>query len=289
MLAKMFMKAPIMMMKRTMCAVFPALLLAMLLCPALAQAAAQAPAQNFTLSYAVYAGGFHALDTEMRFALSSRDYKLVMEARPYGVIGSLLPWAGSYTTKGHIANNVFIPDTHDKTSRWKEDNSQASFVYRNGTLVSLSRAELEQGKMRRENIALDPAFHKNSVDILSGALQLLGQATRTDNCSAAPVIFDGKQRFTLKFTDKGTEKLNANNYNIFSGTARICEVEMIPERGFPRKPRGYHKIQEEARTKGQLPRVWLGRLWNGGPYVPVKMLVKSEYGAVFLHIRNVAR
>ena len=55
-----------------------------------------------------------------------------------------------------------------------------------------------------------------------------------DNCNTQMNVFDGKRRFVVKFTDKGDEKIPANNYSNFSGNARLCEMDITPEDGYPR-------------------------------------------------------
>jgi Protein of unknown function (DUF3108) len=243
---------------------------------------------KFTVSYAMYAGGFRALDMSLGFDFTPKTYNILMTAKPYGVIGRFLPWAGQHSTKGTISGTSLLPVHHEKISRWGEDNDQAFFDYTKGQLTSLKKTEIENGKMTTYTDLPAPEFYKDATDILTGAAQILATVNTGSPCTGKPTIFDGKRRYSLKFTDKGTEALVNSKYNMFKGTAHICEVEMIPLLGYKDKPRGYYKVQEEARAKGQLPRVWLGQLWKDGPYLPVKMMVKSEYGAVLLHAQKAA-
>lgn len=245
--------------------------------------------QKFSVSYAMYAGGFRALDMTLGYDFKPKTYRITMSAKPYGVIGQFLPWAGDYITNGQIKNHTLIPERHKKISRWREDMDQDSFVYKNGALVSLDRISINNSVKREYPVNPDKALHENAVDILTGALKVLSIVNDNKPCNGAPVIFDGKRRYKLSFTDKGEEELTSSKYNAFSGNAHVCEVEMIPLAGFNGKARGYYKIQEDARAKGQLPRVWLAPLWENGPYMPVKMLVKSDYGAVLLHLQKTNR
>ncbi len=255
--------------------------------PATAKADALLGSTNkFAVSYAMYAGGFRALDMQLGYDFTPKTYAITMTAKPYGVIGRFLPWAGEHTTNGTISGATLIPARHEKISRWGEDNDRSLFIYTKGILTSLKRSDIENGKEKLETTLPDASFHKNSVDILTGAAQILATVNEGKPCTGKPIIFDGKRRYSLKFTEKGTETLQSSKYNMYSGKAHICEVEMIPLLGYKDKPRGYYKIQEEARAKGQLPRVWLGQLWKNGPYLPVKMMVKSEYGAVLLHAQG---
>lgn len=212
-----------------------------------------------------------------------------MKAKPYGVIGGLLPWAGVYTTRGLRNGLTLTPENHKKQSQWREDKDQDSFVYSKGVLVSLKRINGEKKPAVEENVALDPALHKGAVDLLTGALYPLMHVNAGKSCDGSVTVFDGKRRYDLKFTKKGKETLVASKYNIFSGEALVCQIEMIPLAGFKGKKRGYYKIQEEGRAQGQLPKIWLGKLWADGPYVPIKILLKSEYGAMLVHVEKVTR
>ena len=249
------------------------------------------PVTGFTapqaLHYEIYAGGIHALSADLDIERGTKNYHVTFNAKPYGVIGSLLPWGGVYDTKGQVVKNDFVPTSFNKVSQWREDHDTDSFVYKNGKLISQTERDETKKPVVTKNIPIDPALTANSVDILTGTARLLKQADAGKACDFGTIVYDGRRRYTLQFRDKGTETLQASQYNSFSGPTKICEIEMIPIAGFPKKPKGYYKIQEEARTRGQLPRVWIGQV--SGFHVPVKLMVKSEMGAVLIHLQNSAR
>jgi hypothetical protein len=61
-------------------------------------------------------------------------------------------------------------------------------------------------------------------------------------------------------------------------------VEIEPISGeWAKKPRGWLSIQEQGRERGTMPTVWLGKFDEDGPAVPVKILVKTAYGALVMH------
>lgn len=267
----------------------PVLILFLLMISFVSGAFAAPLKQDYTIAYGLYAGGFRALDITMRFENSDKTYGLTMKAKPFGVIGSLLPWAGNYTTTGTRSNAALIPSLHKKQSQWREDKDQDSFVYKKGILVSLKRIDGEKKPAIEQNIPLDPAMTKDAVDLLTGALYPIARINENKACTGKVTVFDGKRRYYLKFTEKREETLSKSEYNLFSGKALVCQIEMIPLAGFKGKKRGYYKIQEEGRAQGQLPKIWLGQLWEGGPYVPVRILLKSELGAILIHAQKVLR
>lgn len=265
----------------------------LLLCPVAHATSAQTPlfgnSRDFTLSYSVYMGGFQAMTLSMDFHLAGTAYQAEMKAKPYGLLGHLLPWAGEYSVKGHKTGKTLVPDEHIKLSQWQKDKDRYVFRYTNGVLTGLDSLVTESGKTEKKALAPDASLHKNSVDIMTAAIRLMNELTTEGDCTSSSIIFDGKRRFEMNFSDKGVETLRASQYNSFKGKAHICEAEMVPLLGYKKKPQGYYKIQEEARSRGQLPRVWMAQAWQDGPFIPVRMLVKSEFGAVFVHLKKIER
>lgn len=259
-------------------------------------------AEKLDLRYAMYAGGFQAMTIDMQFDFNAPDkapsYHAALHAKPYGFLGHFLPWAGEYSVTGITKQQQLYPTSHIKISRWREDMDQYDMVYRDGKLVSIEKQTDEDGTSVKEYLVPDPEFTENTVDIMTAAIRTMHRLQNGENCSNASDVFDGKRRLRLSFTDQGKETLSKTRYNIFEGATILCEVEMIPLKGYKKKPQGYYKIQEAARAKGNLPQVWFGQVGtsddnNSGStkssprYVPVKMLVKSDFGAILIHLQNV--
>lgn len=244
---------------------------------------------RFTVSYGVYGGGFQALAIDVAFDFDKVDYTVAMNAKPYGVLGSLLPWAGLYQTKGIVQKGVLQPVEHDRISAWRDDKSHVIMSYKNGVLTKLEEIENEKGKESKKNLPLDKSYHKGTVDLVTGVIDMLIRATDKNNCTYARDMYDGRRRFRMTFKDQGMQTITPSAVNIFSGKAHLCRMELVPLKGFTGKPRGYYRIQEEARTKGELPVVWLGQAWKNGPLIPVRMMVKSEYGTVLMHLKKIKR
>lgn len=244
-------------------------------------------AEKIHLEFGAYSGGFQALDITLDLMRDAGQYDVTMTAKPTGVIGYFLPWQGNYHTHGTIKSAVYQPTAHQRTSHWREDTDQYRITYRNGVLATLQSREVDNGVERKTRMVPDASYTKNTVDILTGVVQMLARATPQKGCSGSADVFDGKRRFRLSYTPKGTERLIQSRWNNYQGNALVCQVEMTPLLGYdPKKPKGYYKIQEEGRAKGKLPLVWLARLTPDGLYVPVKMQVTYEYGAMLLHLKS---
>lgn len=245
---------------------------------------------SFRLHYAMYAGGFQAMTMTMDFTFSAANatpsYQASLHAKPYGVLGHFLPWAGEYSVTGITTNNLFYPLSHTKISQWRDDQDRYVMTYRNHNMISLQKTEIDNGKTTTDNAMPDASFYSGTVDIMTAAIRVMERLDQGQDCTTSSDVFDGKRRFRLGFTPQGTEQLTASRYNMFNGTATVCDVEMFPLKGYKKKPTGYYKIQEAARKRGHLPRVWFGTIGTNKNVVPVKMLVRSEYGAVLVHLQK---
>lgn len=245
----------------------------------------------FTLHYAMYAGGFQAMTIRMDFTFAADNtdpsYSSILHAKPYGILGHFLPWAGDYSVTGITYDKLFYPQSHIKQSQWREDRDQYIMTYRNRVLASVQKIETEDGKTTTEDMVLNPEMIADSVDIMTAAIRVMQRLDQGQDCNSSSIVFDGKRRFRLDFTAQSNEDLTASRYNIFTGPTFLCQVEMIPLKGYGKKPRGYYKIQEAARKRGQLPQIWFGKIGPDQHPIPVKMLVRSEYGAIFVHLQKI--
>lgn len=244
---------------------------------------------NFDVTYGIYGGGFQALTIDIAFEFDKTHYMNEMNAKPYGALGHLLPWAGKYKTIGVVKKNTLIPVQHDRTSAWRDDKSRLILSYKNGVLTRKEEIEDETGKAVKKVLPVEKEMHQGTIDIVTAILDMLVKASDKKNCSYTQDVFDGKRRFRMTFKDEGTQNIGASAINIFKGPARLCRMELIPLKGFSGKPRGFYRIQEEARAKGDLPVVWLGQAWKDGPMIPVRMMIKSEYGTVLMHLQKIKR
>lgn len=248
--------------------------------------------QDYTLTYGIWGGGFQILTATVHFEIKKESYRITMHATPTSGIGMLLPWVGEFETRGRITpTGQLVPHYHEKRSAWREDKKLVRMTYdRNGKLVNQVEDETDNGKARVTPVVLDPKLHSGAVDLITAIMRMIVHTTDADNCTYRSVTYDGKRRFAFVFTDKGIDHLTPSSYNIAGkvqgGRAIRCQMEMVPLHDFG-KPRGYYKLQEQGRALGQLPMVWLAPLWSGGPDVPVRMVMKSDFGTMLMHVQAV--
>ncbi len=237
------------------------------------------------LVYEVYAGGIHAVQTKMaiNFGKDGR-YDIEMDAATRGFLGSLVPWSGTFESHGWVeADGSYKPEQHKSTAIWKGDEKIKDYQYnRDGTFNGLTIIEDGKAPQKRD---VEAELTDNTTDTFTAAMMVMNAVAQGGQCAGSSEVFDGKRRFEQVFVHEGEEELEPSRYNIYGGKTAVCTVEVKPVAGeWHKKPRGWLSIQEQGRERGTMPTVWMGQLGENGPVVPVKIRVKTEYGALFMHL-----
>lgn len=253
-----------------------------------AQPAAMAIPDNMQrMVYHIYAGGIHAVRAELDIVYeeADQDYKLELRAHTRGFLGRLAPWKGSFLTEGwrKVKEDAEQPQLHKSVSTWRDETEIKRFNYgQDGSFISL---EIEEEGQDKSPKGLEYELTQGTIDAMTAALQVMKKVSDEGECQSSADVFDGKRRFTMSFNHDKTEELSPSRYNVYKGEAARCVVEVKPVSGaWHKKPRGWLSIQEQGRQKGSLPTVWMAKISEDGPAVPVKLRLKTEYGTLFMHM-----
>ncbi|MCC6597543.1 MAG: DUF3108 domain-containing protein [Alphaproteobacteria bacterium] len=238
------------------------------------------------LVYEVYAGGIHAVQAHLEMDLTRKGrYDLTLAAKTRGFLASLVPWEGTFESRGWVVGGEdgFRPEQHKSTAYWRDEIDIKDYRYKkDGHFISLTSID-EKGKSEERD--LSPEVTDGTVDTLSATLQVLAAFNKTGKCEGESDVFDGKRRFRQIFRHTGEAQMEPTKYNIFKGKAAECTVEVVPVTGeWSKKPRGWLSIQEQGRERGMMPTLWIAQLHENGPAVPVKIRVKTAYGTLFMHL-----
>lgn len=236
-----------------------------------------------TMIYDVYAGGLHAVQARLNLDMRKQGrYDLVMNAHTRGFLGSLAPWKGTFETHGWHTEKGLRPELHKSTTIWQDEPEIKEYTYgSDGTFKHYQVTE--DGKVSQDPPAAE--LTDNTTDALTATLMVMQEVASGRPCRGESEVFDGDRRYKMVFNDQGTVPLEQTRYNVYQGDAAQCTVEVVPLKGkWHEKPRGWMSIQEQGREAGTMPTVWFARLEEGGPAVPVKVRVKTEYGTLFMHL-----
>ena len=241
------------------------------------------------VEYDVYAGGIHAVRANMVMDFTQKGrYAMGFGAETRGFLGSFVPWSGTFETRGWAlpgSSHTRIPEQHISTASWRGEEETKTYHYdKNKGFKSL--ITLYAGKKPRTE-KTEKELTKNTTDIISATLMVMEQVSDGNNCEGSQEIFDGKRRFKLIFHHKGYVMLKKTRYNAYEGPAVECVVEVEPISGaWYKKPRGWLSIQEQGRTLGTMPTVWMAQVSENAVVVPVRVRIKTTYGTMFMHMTN---
>lgn len=240
--------------------------------------------RKLALGYDVYAGGFRALKASLDLDLDKNAYDMSLSAKTEGFIGDMFPWEASYETSGHANDGQLTPTIYTSKSAWKK---KVKFTEMNfdprGNLLKMTTQEGNKTTVDRD-VKKDLA--QDAVDMLTGTLMMMQNTKNTDKCEGTFPVFDGKRRFNITLTDQGIDVIKQSDYSQFSGEALKCALKVEPVAGFKEKDkkRGWLAIQNHTEERKKPPTIWLSRLEEGGPVVPVRMEIASSYGTVVAHL-----
>ena len=269
-------------------AVCSVLILITLVTPSLAQSPDEVPAvkpNQQRMQYDVYAGGIHALQAKLDMDLSEKDrFDIHLWAKTYGLLGKLAPWHGTFESHGW-QGKTNKPQLHKSTAVWRGEEDIKEYKYaKDGKFLEYRLTDDENDGSPRE---VDDKLTQNTSDVLTATLNTMQAIAGGSKCEGETEIFDGKRRYKLIFKHKGEVTLEASRYNVYAGPAVECSAEVEPMAGkWHDKPRGWLSIQEQGRELGKIPTVWFAQITEGQPAVPVKVLVKTSYGTLFMHITD---
>lgn len=255
------------------------------LCAALGGFAAPSYAGLQVLTYDVYAGGIHGLEATLTIDTTKpEEYALSLYAKTRGFLGSLVPWEGTFESNGwEIAPGQFRPKLHRSETTWRDETEIKEYAYaKDGRFMGLSKKDHDKPRVEEK---IPDELARNTTDVLTATMNVFHRIANGHDCAFADEVFDGKRRFEMRFNYLKDSVPPPSDYNVMRNSAQQCTVEVKPIAGkWHEKPRGWMSIQEQGRAKGTMPTIWFTQLADGEPAVPGKIMVKTDYGTLMLHL-----
>ena len=250
--------------------------------------ASPAFAQTYVAKYDVYAGGIHALQARLNYSEKAKSYDIEISSETYGFLNTIVPWHAILATKGVISTKGLMqPKSHvaDTVTRKKHEINTYDYDAK-GQLKSFKQVVNGEDETRKD---LDPAIYKDTIDVLTSVFSLINQVEGGKGCDSRPLVFDSERSYRIIFGNAKTETLSKNRYSSFSGPAIGCTFEVSPEGGkWHKKPRGWMKIQNQAKKSGQMPVIYFANLSKTGKpvFAPVRTVIKTDLGTFIAHLTS---
>lgn len=233
----------------------------------------------------MYAGGIQAVKADMAVDLTEKGrYSVLFGAETRGMLETFVPWKGTFESKGWaMKDGKRRPEVHESVAIWRDEREVKTYNYskKDGfkDIVTTYVGKKPRTETPEEELTRD------TTDVLSATLEMMEQVARGGGCNGSSEIFDGKRRYALVYRQVRNVQMEETRYNVYSGPAVECTVEVKPVAGaWHKKPRGWMSIQEQGRSRGTMPTVWFASVGGNNVAVPVRVRVKTAYGAMFMHL-----
>jgi hypothetical protein len=227
-------------------------------------------ASTVNATYRINWLGAYIGDFKIHSSITNRQYSLQANANVSVFFGTV-SWQGVTSSRGLMTANGPVPQnyTFRYAANEKREAIELRFQQRMVQDIIINPPQHPGGR----NVPITAAHLQNVIDPLS-AIVLLSQArlTRGDACSKRLPIFDGKTRYDLVLSSKGTRSIGGAGK--LRGTAYVCSVRYVPIAGHRPGKQG----ENDYATGNTGIEVWLVPLPEAGLLVPYYVHVPTPAG-----------
>ena len=235
------------------------------------------------LTFGVYVGGVHVLDTKARIALGAERYSIEFLAAMDGFLGRLAPITAEVSANGEMKAGITpAPTRYRSVATWRNEPRLTELRYTGTTVDVIADPPPE---MDREPVPQN--LRAGTLDPLSAAVAVLAAIGQGRGCEATLPVFDGRQRYDLLFQPVGDEVLPPSDIGLYQGPALACTVSLKPVAGAWRQ-RSRDRDEEPGRQRNYPMKVWVAEV-GGGPPMPVRLEATTPFGTVLVHLTKYDR
>lgn len=250
------------------------------------------PAKALALTYEVYAGGMHIFTFDVDLSLRPGGYRLAAEGGTRGMAGFLYKWdvrlmadgaAPGRLSSAAVADQL-RPRRYDTMTDWKDKPKTMELAFGPAGSYVVTRDPPEPIETGGDGGDLPAKLPPDIVDPLSAALVATQRLAETGRCQQTVPVFDGKRRYNLRIDDVGYAQLPKSRYSAYHGPAVQCGFTMERISGFKKKRRYASQWDED---KDEPPVLWLARVREDLPPVPVRFTGAIALGSIIVHLTKV--
>jgi hypothetical protein len=234
--------------------------------------------------YAVYVGGMHFLEAHFLFQEEHSQFRINALVQTNGFWHWLFPWEARLRSDGRIEGARFEPKEHWNTATWKNAAKTIRMHFDNRQNITTEFEPPEEPDPKREIVTDEQK--RGALDPLTSILQLLGDLAVNKKCQATEPVYDGKRRFDLTSEDKSWGETDPQDYGLYNGKARICDVAftMIAGEWKDREHSRFWQTTNGKEGHREPFRIWLATLSPELPELAVKAESPSSWGWIVVHL-----
>jgi Protein of unknown function (DUF3108) len=252
------------------CARFTVLAATMVFAALGAVAAPAAEQDPVALRIEVYGfAGFHVLTNRTSVATSGDRYWITMDLDTRGIATIFVDLNSHSEVDGRLSGDAAHPAAyHSDVRRNGVDRRYRIDYHTDGTIAADATPPLVALRTSAAEHEL-----RGTVDQLTAYFILERQLSRSGTCDLVIPVFDGRNRYNIRFTDAGTEVLSPEGGQRFSGATRVCNVTREDLADFP-------VSNKSGEGTYQTGKIWYAHLAGSPQMVPVRMEFDTEFGKV---------
>lgn len=224
-------------------------------------------------SYNIQFNGIGIGDFKFWSNLTTKQYTLSAKANVSVLLGMAFDWKGATSSSGSVTAKGPIPANYNFKYETSDKAEQVELRFTNN---SVSEVLLNPPKLPKPGrVPITQDHLKEVVDPLSAVILLSRlpgvKKGGADACDRKLPIFDGKMRYDLIFSYKGTRQLESDGG--YRGPAYVCKVKFVAIAG--------HKPgrKEDVISSSENIEVWLVPVPEAHLVVPYHISVPTPAGA----------
>jgi len=214
--------------------------------------------------------GFHVLTNRTSLAVSEDRYSITMDLDTRGIASIFVDLTSHSQVNGQLVRDAVHPDAYHGDLRRNGVDRHYRMDYRTDGTVATDATP--PSPALRTSAAADQL--RGTVDQLTAFFILERQLARRGTCALVVPVFDGRNRYNLRFTDAGPETLSPEGRQHFSGRTQVCNVAREDLVDFPTNG-------DQSEGTYRTGKIWYAQVkGSGAQMVPVRMEFNTEFGMV---------
>lgn len=239
-------------------------------------------AARLGLAYEVYSAGFHVLAVDLGVGLGPAGYDVTANIRSTGIVGWVFDWRQFVEATGTLSGAGVEPLRYRSEALIRGRRRLVEIDYAMGDVAAFDVFPLPRDDEGREEV--DPALRRGTVDPISALLAIVRAVSDGRGCTERLPVFDGRRRYDLILTDRGTQPVVESYYIRVDEGVRQCDFVVDAIAGHRKRTPG---AREERRLRQGS--VWLAPVMAGAPATPVRIEFNGDWGETIVHLRAVWR
>jgi hypothetical protein len=204
--------------------------------------------------------------------MTTRQYTLTAKASVSLLLGMAFEWKGATSSSGLVTAKGPLPANYNFAYESSDKREQVELRFANNAVSQVLLNPPKAPKPGR--VPITQEHLRDVVDPLSAVILLSRASAKKSGgeaCERRLPIFDGKMRYDLIFSYKGTRQLNSEGG--YKGPAYVCRVKFVPIAG--------HKPgrKEDVISSSENIEVWLVPVPEAHLVVPYHVSIPTPAGS----------